>query len=41
MELKGRDQAEYFFKNQLKTAGVYMVVLKTTKGSETRKLIVQ
>jgi hypothetical protein len=41
LEWKGHDQAEYFFKNQLKTPGVYMVVLKTTKGSETRKLIVQ
>lgn len=41
MELRGRENAEYFFSNQLKTAGVYLVVLKTQNGSETRKLIVE
>lgn len=41
LELRGRENAEYFFNNKLKTAGVYMVVLKTAHGTETRKLIVQ
>lgn len=38
---KGDSQAEYHFILPVKEPGMYMVVLQTSKGVETRKLVVQ
>jgi hypothetical protein len=39
--MHGRQRSEYQFTSALKDAGMYLVVIQTPKGIETRKIILQ
>jgi hypothetical protein len=40
-QFQGQNQSEYFFTGMMKSTGMYMVVLQTPSGIETKKLVVQ
>ncbi|MOA41019.1 hypothetical protein D3C78_1629450 [compost metagenome] len=39
-EIKSSDKSEYHFMNSLQVPGMYIVILQTSKGIETKKFMV-